>query len=102
VGAFIALAGLVGGPVSGASMNPARSIGPALVLADWTSWWAYLIGPAIGAVAAVGIAWILRGPGGGKYGTEAAQGTLGTRWRPGRIGRPASAPDGPAEGQGDR
>ena len=95
VGSYIALAGLVAGPVTGASMNPARSLGPALVLDDWTAWWAYLAGPAIGAVIAVGIAWILRGPGGGTRGTEAAQGTLGTLWRPGRIGAPALAPDHP-------
>ncbi len=44
VGSYIALAGLFRAPVSGASMNPARSLGPALVLADWTSWWAYLAG----------------------------------------------------------
>jgi aquaporin Z len=93
VGSFIALAGLVGAPVSGASMNPARSLGPALVLDNWTSWWAYLAGPLIGAVIAVGIAQILRGPGGGTHGTEAAQGTLGTLWRPGRIGAPEPAPD---------
>jgi aquaporin Z len=85
VGSYIALAGLFGAPVSGASMNPARSLGPALVLGDWTAWWAYLIGPAAGAVAAVGIAWVLRGPGGGKHGREAAQGTLGTHWRPGPV-----------------
>ena len=92
VGSYIALAGLWGGPVSGASMNTARSLGPALVLSDWTSWWAYLIGPVTGAVIAVGIAFILRGPGGGAAGTEAAQGTLGLRWQPGRIGRPRPAP----------
>jgi aquaporin Z len=85
VGGYIALAGLWGSPVSGASMNPVRSLGPALVLNDWTSWWAYLLGPVIGALIAVGIANILRGPGGGEAGTAAAQGTLGDRWRPHRA-----------------
>jgi aquaporin Z len=96
VGSYIALAGLFGAPVSGASMNPARSLGPALVLGDWTSWWAYLAGPLIGAAIAVGIAYILRGPGGGAAGTRAAQGTLGTLWLPTRIGQPLAAPDRPA------
>jgi aquaporin Z len=95
VGSYIALAGLWAAPVSGASMNPARSLGPALVLNDWTAWWAYLAGPAIGGAIAVGIAYILRGPGGGLSGTRAAAGTLGTRWRPGRIGNPEPAPTAP-------
>jgi aquaporin Z len=88
VGSYIALAGLIGAPVSGASMNPARSLGPALVLADWTSWWAYLFGPLLGALAAVAFASILRGRGGGEFGRRAAQGTLGTAWLPGRSSRP--------------
>jgi aquaporin Z len=83
VGSYIALAGLWGSPVSGASMNPARSLGPALVLGDWTSWWAYLAGPVAGGAVAVGCAWVLRGRGGGRSGVSAAEGTLGTDWRPG-------------------
>jgi aquaporin Z len=88
VGSYIALAGLWGSAVSGASMNPARSLGPALVKGDWTSWWAYLAGPVAGAAIAVGIAYVLRGRGGGRSGVAAAQGTLGVDWHPGSQPRP--------------
>lgn len=82
---YIALAGLWGAPVSGASMNGARSLGPAIVLGDLTAWWAYLLGPILGAVIAVGFALVLRGPGGGVKGKLAAQGGLGNIWLPGEI-----------------
>ena len=62
VGGTIALAGLFASPVSGASMNPARSFGPALLSGNLSSMWIYLVGPVVGAVAAAGIAWILHGP----------------------------------------
>jgi aquaporin Z len=84
VGSYIALAGLWASPLSGASMNPARSLGPALVKGDWTSWWAYLVGPLVGGLIAVGIAFVLRGRGGDRSGVAAAQGTLGV----GRGSRP--------------
>lgn len=77
VGGYIALAGLWAAPVSGASMNPARSFGPALVGGDWAAYWAYVAGPVGGAVIAVGCAWILRGPGGDAAARAAASGRLG-------------------------
>ena len=80
VGAYIALAGLWASPISGASMNPARSFGPAAVAADLRSYWVYVAGPLVGAVAAVGIAFVLRG-GGGRSASAAAQGGLFTRAR---------------------
>jgi aquaporin Z len=81
VGAYIALAGLWASPISGASMNPARSFGPAAVAADLRSWWVYVAGPLAGAVVAVGFAFVLRGGGGGRSGSAAAQGALFTRTR---------------------
>jgi aquaporin Z len=76
VGGYIALAGLWSAPVSGTSMNPARSFGPALVSGDWNAYWAYLAGPLLGAVIAVGFAWILRGAGGDEAAQVAASGSL--------------------------
>jgi MIP family channel proteins len=61
IGGTVALGALVGGPVSGASMNPARTLGPALVAGDITAIWVYLVGPVIGAVAAALAYRFLRG-----------------------------------------
>src|SRR6202046_897154 len=74
VGSYIALAGLWGSPISGASMNPARTFGPDLVGTTFTSYWVYIAGPIAGAVIAVGIAFVLRGRGGDRAATGAAQG----------------------------
>ena len=79
VGGYIALAGLWGSPISGASMNPARTFGPDLVSTTFTGYWVYVAGPLAGAVLAVGIAYrpprprrghvrLGRGPGGALHG----------------------------------
>jgi aquaporin Z len=78
VGGYIALAGLWGSPISGASMNPARTFGPDLVGLDFSNYWVYVVGPLTGAAIAVGFAYVLRGAGGGRAGSAAAQGDLFT------------------------
>lgn len=76
VGGYIALAGLWAAPVSGVSMNPARSFGPALVGADFSDYWVYVIGPVAGALIAVGCAIVLRGRGGSSISRAAGSGIL--------------------------
>jgi aquaporin Z len=86
VGAYIALAGLWASPISGASMNPARTFGPDAISANFGSYWVYVAGPLLGAVIAVGIAFVLRGAGGGQAGSGAAQGAIYTE-----VARPDQA-----------
>jgi len=52
IGATVGLGALFAGPISGASMNPARSLAPALVGGIWTAQWVYLTAPFLGAAAA--------------------------------------------------
>lgn len=59
IGATVGLEALFAGPISGASMNPARSLGPALVGGTWTSLWVYLLAPPLGAaLAALLYSWL--------------------------------------------
>ena len=61
VGSTVALLGLFASPISGASMNPARTHGPDIVSTDYTGWWVYIAGPVLGAVIAVIIITAVRG-----------------------------------------
>jgi aquaporin Z len=73
VGGTVALLGLFASPISGASMNPARTLGPDIVAWDFTGWWIYVVGPIAGAALAVGVIGALRGlP--GRAEEEAAEG----------------------------
>lgn len=75
VGGYIALAGLWAAPVSGASMNPFRSLAPDLLRGDLHTAWIYVAGPMAGAMIGVAFEWILKGKA-TAAGTLAAQGTL--------------------------
>jgi aquaporin Z len=61
VGSTVALLGLFASPISGASMNPARSLGPDIVGLDFNGWWIYVAGPVIGGFIAVIIITAIRG-----------------------------------------
>ena len=74
VGGYVVLAGLWSSPISGASMNPARSFAPDLILGRFDHFWVYVAGPGIGAAIAVGVAWLLRGRGGDAEAAQTARG----------------------------
>jgi MIP family channel proteins len=61
IGGTVGLDALFGGPVTGASMNPARSLGPAVAAGEWTDVWVYLVGPALGAVVGAFAYQVVRG-----------------------------------------
>jgi aquaporin Z len=98
VGGTIALCGLIALPLEGASMNPARSLAPAILAGDIGSVWIYVCGPLLGAAIAVGLTRFLHGPTETDAAArEAAQGAqhegTGTRGdRPADAGRPISRP----------
>jgi aquaporin Z len=97
VGGYIALAGLWASPISGASMNPARSFGPDLILPNFAHFWVYVVGPIAGAFLAVAAAYLLRGPGGDLPAIQAAQGRLAEFLplppKPGRAGPEPTRPE---------
>lgn len=76
VGAYIAVAGLWAAPLSGASMNPARSLAPDLMRGDLSLTGVYVVGPLAGALIGVGFEWILKGPP-TREGSKSAQGEGG-------------------------
>jgi aquaporin NIP len=60
IGSVIALEALFAGPISGASMNPARSLAPAVVAMNFDGLWIYLIAPVLGALLAVPVCCLIR------------------------------------------
>ena len=66
IGGTVGLEALFAGPISGASMNPARSLAPALVSWTWADQWLYVAAPALGAVAGVTAYRLVRGAGNGE------------------------------------
>jgi aquaporin NIP len=62
IGGTVALDALFGGDVTGASMNPARSLGPALVASEWTDFWIYFLAPVTGALAGAVLYGFVREP----------------------------------------
>ena len=77
VGGYITATAMWAGPLTGSSMDPARTLGPNIVGGDIGPIWVYIIGPVLGGLLAVGFAYLLRGHGGRTAASEVAQGALG-------------------------
>jgi MIP family channel proteins len=61
IGGTVGLDAIFGGPVTGASMNPARSFGPALATGEWNAFWLYVVGPLVGAAVGAFAYQLIRG-----------------------------------------
>jgi glycerol uptake facilitator-like aquaporin len=62
IGATVGLEALFAGPISGASMNPARSLAPAIISGTWTAQWVYVTAPFLGAaLASLVYRWLRQG-----------------------------------------
>ena len=97
IGGTVGLEAIFAGPISGASMNPARSLAPALVGWEWHGHWAYWVGPMVGAtLGAIAVCWL---KGVGIFGEEgenpAAEAEMETAEPapPGREEQPTSQPE---------
>ena len=77
IGATVSMCALFAGPVSGASMNPARSLGPALVSGELSAFWIYLTAPVIGMALAVWVCRVIREPDFRPRPEDAADSTIG-------------------------
>jgi glycerol uptake facilitator-like aquaporin len=90
IGLIITMDILTGGRITGAAMNPARALGPAIVQQDFTNWWIYWVGPIIGGlIAAYAYKWIWLG---GRVGLPAVRRGLSSA--PRRVA-PAAAAEAP-------
>ncbi len=101
IGGTIGLEALFAGPISGASMNPARSLAPALVSWTWNDQWLYVAGPALGAVAGVLVYQFVRGGAeqGGVVGDGQRLREDAGRYHDDRRDRPASGGGGMRPGR---
>ena len=100
IGGAVGLDALFGGPVTGASMNPARSFGPALASGTWTDFWVYVVGPVLGAAAGAIAYQVVRGEHPGPPGVTHETGARGLGVSRGEQPRPDPVGDGQASSRG--